>query len=162
MGEIRFLYSSIGSTRLPRLTRVCTLDGGYLSSSLDIKKGVGEQLHYCIIFKKNPHMKLYVLKRLTRGHFSSRPEHKKVKFWKSEFYNSDFRFRLLAKKYNSKVFFFFSYSDQNVVKFDVKVKKHKQKNNSLIFSVWRQIWLCSDQNMKKRRTLCYYTFLQAF
>ena len=28
------------------------LDGGYLSSSLDIKKRVGEQLHFCIIFKK--------------------------------------------------------------------------------------------------------------
>ena len=35
-----------------------TIDGGYLSSNLDIKKGVGEQLHYCIIFKKNPQMKL--------------------------------------------------------------------------------------------------------
>ena len=87
--------------------------------------------------------------------------HNKVKFWKSEFFNSDFRFRLLAKKYNSKVFFFFSYSDQNIVKFDVKVKKHKQMNNLLIFMVWRQILLCFDQNMKKRRTLCYCTFLQA-
>ena len=43
-----------------------------------------------------------------------------------EFFNSDFRFRFLAKKYNSKVFFFFSYSDQNIVKFDVKVKKHTE------------------------------------
>ena len=28
-------------------------------------------------------------------------------------------------------------------------------------SLWRQILLCSDQNMKKRRTLYHYTFLQA-
>ena len=34
------------------------LDGGYLSSSLDIKKRVGEQLHFYIICEKNPHMKL--------------------------------------------------------------------------------------------------------
>ena len=55
------VYTNITSKRI-ELESPCWLDGGYLSSSLDIKKGVGEQLHYCIIFKKNPHMKLYVLK----------------------------------------------------------------------------------------------------
>ena len=48
-----------------------------------------------------------------------------------------FWFRLLAKKCNSKVFFFFSYSDQNIVKFDVKVKKHEEMTNFLLSSVGR-------------------------
>jgi len=58
------------------------------------------------------------------------------------------------------VFFFFWYSDQIIVKFDVKVKKDEELTNLLIFKLWRQVWLRSDQNMKKR-TLYYYTFLQA-
>ena len=58
------------------------------------------------------------------------------------------------------MFFFFWYSDQIIVKFDVKVKKDEELTNLLIFKLWRQVWLRSDQNMKKR-TLYYYTFLQA-
>ena len=37
-----------------------------------------------------------------------------------------------AKKYNSKVFFFFSYSAQNVVKLDVKLKKSVNLTKSVI------------------------------
>ena len=56
----------------------------------------------------------------------------------------------------SKVLFFFSYSDQNIAKFDVKPKKLVNCSFVYVFSLWRQIWLCSDQNMKKRRTLLYF------
>ena len=31
---------------------------------------------------------------------------------------------------------------------------------TLILWLWRWIWACSDENIKKRSTLCYHTFLQ--
>ena len=40
--------------------------------------------------------------------------------------------------------------------------KHKEMTNLLIFfSLTTKVWLCSNPNMKKRRTLCYFTFLHA-
>ena len=46
-----------------------------------------------------------------------------LKLKKSEFSNSDCRFGLLAKKYDKKVCLFFPFSDENTVKFSVKVTK---------------------------------------
>ena len=40
---------------------------------------------------------------------------------------------MLAEKYNSKVFFFFSYSDQNIVQFDVKLKKSVHLTKFVVF-----------------------------
>ena len=56
-------------------------------------------------------------------HFHQGQRSGKVKFLKLEFFNSDCRFGFLAKKYNSKVCFFFLYFDQNTFKFKVKVAK---------------------------------------
>ena len=57
-------------------------------------------------------------------HFHQGQRSGKVKFLKLEFFNSDCRFGFLAKKYNSKVCFFFLYFDQNTFKFKVKVAKN--------------------------------------
>ena len=56
-----------------------------------------------------------------RCHFLGVKGHREVKFYKSESLSSDCRFRFLAKKYDSKVIFFFYDFDKNTLKLKAEI-----------------------------------------
>ena len=58
-----------------------------------------------------------------------RQGYRKVKIKKLEFFNSDCRFRFLAKKYECKVVFIFLYSDVIIAKIKENVKVFRQESN---------------------------------